>query len=510
MQHTDQFSQLSAYFLETAMLKPSSIAVAILTVLTTQLTTQQAWAEGYKLYEQSVSAMGNAYAGRGAQITDATLAYSNPAAISQLKQAQFASGVNLIKADTKYQNAAATSATGLAVTGKTAGKNSLIEAVPFVFYTDQLTDKVNYGLGFYVPFGLSSNYQDDWVGRYFADETAIEVLALQSSLSYQFNPDWAIGVGFSLNHATGTLSKFKDHGGLCELGAAINSLYRQDVYNANFCQSHYEVNGDDWAAGYSLGVFGRITPDLAIAMMYHSELKFVLRDDSTITHTPITGANVTDPRRYQVISPRLPAIDRQTGKLASTPILTEASRLALTTPSSVAISLDHQFSKAWSWQASLNWTGWSVFEEIAILSNSAQPTISLSTQSPENLAKTGYIGYIPQYWHDTLAGAIGLTYRHNGDLTLKTGLAYDENPIQVQRKNARVPTADRIWWTLGSTFTLTPTWSVDVAYGYLWMSGHTSSEREFNAADIALYQSGLTASFKNHAHVLGAQMNYRF
>ena len=81
------------------MFKPSSLAVAIIAVCGASL----AHAEGYKLYEQSVSAMGNAYAGRGAEITDASLVYSNPAALTQLSKASLSTGLNLISAKTDLQ-----------------------------------------------------------------------------------------------------------------------------------------------------------------------------------------------------------------------------------------------------------------------------------------------------------------------------------------------------------------------------------------------------------------------
>ncbi len=154
-------------------MKKTCIALIISAVCYSQL----AQAEGYKLFEQSVSAMGNAYAGRGAQINDATLVYSNPAAITELSAPQWASGLNLIHAETKYNQVSAQSAAGSAVVGRTDGKNSLNEVVPFVFYSTPVDDRLSLGAGFYVPFGLSADYQDDWAGRYFADETAIEVLA---------------------------------------------------------------------------------------------------------------------------------------------------------------------------------------------------------------------------------------------------------------------------------------------------------------------------------------------
>lgn len=488
------------------MFKPSSLAVAIMTLCGASL----AHAEGYKLYEQSVSAMGNAYAGRGAEITDASLVYSNPAALSRLSGTSLSAGLNLIAANTDYKNAKAQSAGGLAVLGRSEGENSLLEVVPFAFYADKLDEKFSYGVGFYVPFGLSSDYDNDWVGRYFADETAIQVLALQGSLAYQLNADWSLGLGLSVNHIEGTLSKYKDHNGLCETGRRINDIYRADVYNSAYCDSHYEVSGDDIAPGYSLGLHGKISDNLSLALVYHSELRFRLTGDSVITNTPITGANVAGSPNFIVVAPQLPAIDKRTGKLAASSQLIEHSQVPLTTPANLTLSLDHQFSPLWAWQGSLSWTGWSAFEHIEITSIDTKPSLSLSTQQSGNLAKPGYIGYIPEYWHDSLSAAFGLSYQYQSNLKLKTGVAYDENPISSSHKTARVPTADRTWLTVGANWQVARNWNLDLAYGYMWMGALSINEHEFNAYDVQLYKSGLQVDYKNHAQVLGAQLNYLF
>lgn len=488
------------------MFKPSSFAVAIVCLLHTSLAS----AEGYKLYEQSVSSMGNAYAGRGAQVTDASLVYSNPAALTQLKGPYLSNGLNLIDAETRYHDAFAQNANGAPVVGRNSGQNSLLEVVPFIFFSDELAERFNYGVGFYVPFGLSSDYDNDWVGRYFANETAIQVLALQGSVAFELSPSWSIGLGLTINHAEGTLSKYKDHQGLCETGEKINAVYQRDVFNSLYCHSHYEVSGDDVAPGFSLGVHGNPFEHLNVALVYHSALKFNLAGDSTITNTPITGANVANSAHFIVMAPQLPAISKSTGKLAAQPLLRESSQLALTTPANLMFSLDHQFAQHWSWQTSINWTGWSAFQHIEIISNDAYPSISLSTSQPQNLASAGYIGYIPEYWHDTWSAAIGITWQYQPKLQFKTGIAYDENPIRQSHKTARVPTADRCWWTIGSTWILSTQWSMDLAYGYMWMNALTINEHEFNTKDQRLYRSQLQASFKNHAKVLGMQLNYRF
>ena len=469
-----------------------------------------AQAEGYKLFEQSVSAMGNAYAGRGAQVSDATLVYSNPAAIGALPQATLSGGVNFIHASTDYSQVKATSANGSSVVGRTQGNNSLNEVVPFVFYSTPVDDKLSVGTGFYVPFGLSGDYEDDWAGRYFADETAIEVLALTAVASYQLSDAWHIGGGVSLNRASGTLSKFKDHNGLCELGSNINALYRADVYNPVYCQSHYSVEGDDLAPGYSLGIHGKIFNDLTIAVVYHSALHFNLQGDSEITNTPITGANVTGNPAFISVAPQLPAISKATGKLAANSLLTERSQLALTTPASLTLSTDLQLSPLWSWQFSTNWTGWSKFRSIDIVSISDQPSISLSTQQSQNLNQTGYIGYIPEYWRDSWSIATGLSWQRSATQLLKTGLAFDANPIEQSHRTARVPTNDRIWWTVGLTHQLDNQLSLDLAAGVMWMDDVNILEREYNVQDVALYKSGVQGHFDNSAYLLSAQLNYRF
>ncbi|MDZ7901869.1 MAG: outer membrane protein transport protein [Rheinheimera sp.] len=141
--------------------------------------------------------------------------------------------------------------------GRESGQNSLNELVPFLFYADKLSSQWSYGFGFYVPFGLSSDYADDWAGRYFADKTAIEVVALQASAGYRLNEQWSLGGGISVNRVSGELSKFKDHSGLCETGSNINAMFGADVYNDAYCHSHYQVAGDDVKLGYNLAIHGR-------------------------------------------------------------------------------------------------------------------------------------------------------------------------------------------------------------------------------------------------------------
>jgi long-chain fatty acid transport protein len=490
------------------MIRKTAVSVAVLSAL----ISLSAQAEGYKLFEQSVSSMGNAYAGRGAQVTDASLVYSNPAALTQLDGAQLSGGLNLISAKTNYRNATAQSANGQSVVGRSEGANSLNELVPFVFYSDKMSEQLSWGIGFYVPFGLSSDYDDDFVGHYFADETAIQVLSLQPAIGYKLNEQWSVGAGISINRAEGTLSKFKDHSGLCELGeATTNAMFGgMPVYNDAYCNSHYEVEGDDIAFGYTLGIHGEPVKGTRVALTWHSAVRYTLKGDSVITNTPITGANVAGNPNFAVVAPNLPAIDLRTGKLAANNRLVEGSQLDLTTPASAAFSLDQQLTEALSVQFSAAWTQWSEFQSIDIVSNDANPSISLNTQLPPNLNSEGYIGYIPEYWQNSWSFAVGTTYVYQPDLTLKAGVAYDENPIEQSHKTARIPTNDRVWLTVGANWQLSDKLSLDFAYGYLFTGDVSVDEREYNVQDQRLYGSGYQGDYSNKGQLFAVQANYSF
>jgi long-chain fatty acid transport protein len=58
------------------------------------------------------------------------------------------------------------------------------------------------GLGFYVPFGLMTDYDSSFAGRYFANKSEVTALTFQPTISYAFNDKVSIGFGPTINHAT--------------------------------------------------------------------------------------------------------------------------------------------------------------------------------------------------------------------------------------------------------------------------------------------------------------------
>ena len=502
--------------------KQTFLALAVASAL-----SANASAAGYKLYEQSTSAMGNAYAGRGAQVEDATVGFTNPAALIWLEGSQVSGGLNLIKVDGEYDNARGFSANGQPVAGPTGDDVDRLSAIPHFHYYRPLNERLGFGLSLAAPFGVRNDYEADFVGRYFAQNTELSVLALQPSISYKVNDRFSVGLGIAFNHVEGELSKFKDHKGLCELGAGINGTYAQltggaftDVAQPAYCDSFYKVAGDDSQFGYTLGLYYHLSEQTRLALSYHSSVSYTLTGDSEIDNTPVTGASVpftANPEQYLVMptipgvvdGQAMPAIDLSTGKLAVGAPKTEASKLDLTTPQSVLLSIDHQVDEQLSLQASLHWTDWSEFTDITVKSREPGP-ISASTQQPDNLNQVGYIGYIPEYWRDTWSYAIGASYRYSERWAFKAGLARDNSPVAASYRSARIPTDDRNWLTLGAKYSPDSHWSFDFAWGLMIMDDTSVVDHEFNAQDLKLYHSSYSADYEINAYVLSAQANYRF
>ncbi|WP_341503591.1 outer membrane protein transport protein [Gallaecimonas sp. GXIMD4217] len=496
-----------------------------LSLLAAALLSTTAQAAGYKIFEQSTSSMGSAYAGRGALVEDATVVYSNPAAMSRLGGSELVGGLSLVSAEVAFDNASATDARGLQVQGKSADTLEALAAIPHFYYHRPLSERIHFGLALVVPYGVESDYDDDFVGRYFADESRFEILSLQPTLSYALDQAWSVGLGINLNHAEGKLSKFKDHGGLCQLpDQYVNQLYGMisggaftQVAQDGYCRSHYSVEGDDFGVGMNVGIHYQPSDKLQLGLAWHSQVHYRLKGDSEITHTPISGEFVPEGAPFWVAptipgvvdGQKLPAVDLATNKLAINDRLVEASQLSLTTPQSLMLSGAYQQGD-WTWLATANWTDWSQFQSIRVESRAGFGPISVSTSQAQNLNEAGLIGYIPEHWQDAWAYAVGLHYRLDEAMKLRLGYALDESPIPDSHRTARIPSSDRQWFTLGLGWQLAPQWQLDLAYGYMFMDDVRVEEREFNAQDQALYQSGYQADYEIDAHVLSAQLAYRF
>lgn len=409
----------------------------------------QALAAGFALNEQSISSMGTSFAGRSSSADDATTLFGNPAGMSRLKREEVSFGMAAISASTDIKNTSSFPAGG-----SNDGDMVPFTAVPMGYYVKPLDDKWAVGVGLYVPFGLISDYENGFQGRYFGDYSEVRVITVQPTVSYRFNDQLSIGFGPTINRIDGKLESA--------------SLSR---FTPGTNDGRVKVEGDDTALGFNAGVLYEFSPSTRAGVTYRSKVKYKLEGD-----TKLSGAGFD----------QFAAIGLQaSGKY-------DAS-LKLDTPESVDMSVTHDVNDQWTVYAGAMWTRWSRFEEIRIenagIPGPLQPSLAPIIEEQE--------------WHDTWSYAIGTAYKLNKEWTLRTGLAFDQSPTNNTHRSPRIPTGDRTAVSLGLGWNPTDDVTVDLAYSYLW-------EEEVSVQRTNATRGVYNANYENSAHGFGAAMTYRF
>ena len=433
---------------------------------------------GYALNEQSASAMGTANAGAAANPENATVLFFNPAGLTHIEKTQVSGGLAVINVDTDF-NGSATNTIGQPVDGSMGGSFVDLAVIPNIYISTPINDKWAAGIGIFAPFGTTGDYDNDFVGRFFADETELKAIAVQPTIAYQVNKEWSVGLGIDFIHAEGTLTKYQDYSSL--------SLPPNNIPSSLIKEGHFDVEGDDNAIGWNVGVMYQPTDATTIGFNYKSKVEIELEGDASITNVPAaTGSN--PPIAYMTFE--------------------EKAKVPLTLPESVTFSLKHQLDSEWAMYAGATWTRWSQFENLDIVS--AEGVGAVSSLAGPKYGQEGMIGHVPENWTNTWAFSLGASYAYTPSVTIKAGYAYDESPIQKEYRTARVPATDRNWFTVGAQYKMEGDWVLDGALGYLFIDDVDINEHEYRVDGSKIGYSNVEGTYELSAYALAVQLTKSF
>ena len=438
----------------------SLIRVAVLAAITSGFSTQIS-ASGFALAENSASAQGNSYAGAAAAAEDASTIWFNPAGMMKLDSNQIVVAGHFISPDSSFTNQGSTNADGSDLLGD--NDDAGIDAfVPNFYWVTAINDEMKFGLGINAPFGLKTEYNDTWVGRYHAVTSELRTLNINPSLAFQLNEKLSVGVGLNIMLVDVTLTSAIDFGALLNSPGAADGF--GDLEGDN-------LNGiDGLTYGLNMGVMYDITPKTTLGLAYRTEM----------------DVDVKGTAKFKVPSAAAPILS--SGAFQPSGAL-EAS---ITLPQSFSVSIAHDY-EVLTVLADITWTGWSSFDELRIeYENPAQPD-SVTTED----------------WDDTFRYSIGLDWRQSEKLTLRTGVAYDETPIpSPERRTARIPGNDRTWLSFGGTYVINPAFTVDIGYTHLFISD-TKINNTFESSQPALAAT-LTGTYEASVDILSAQLRWNY
>jgi len=214
--------------MHTVSIKKKQVARAVAAAVVA-LSATQAFGTGFQLNEQSASSMGNAFAAGAAFTDDASAMWWNPAALSQFSKPQVAAGLNIIVPSIKFSNNAsqpagcyppACSPAVLQPLGNNGGDAGGYNYTPNISMVVPINQQWAFGLGINVPFGLVTEYDDGWIGRYQGLKSKIETLNVNPALSWKITPQFAVGVGVNYQQVKATLTQNVNYSGALLQAAA--------------------------------------------------------------------------------------------------------------------------------------------------------------------------------------------------------------------------------------------------------------------------------------------------
>ncbi len=430
-----------------------------------------AHASGFALVEQSVKQVGSAVSGGAASAEDASTIFFNPAGMTRLPGRHVVVGGHFIAPSSKFSGSATTNPLlgGAPISGSNGGDAGSSALVPNFYYSQELTSSLWLGVGFGVPFGLATEYDSDWVGRYHAIKSEVHTINFNPSLAYKVNSQLSLGAGFNLMRAEAELSNAIDYSAACisAVGPAACGLAGLATPGTAATDGDVVIEGDDWGYGFNFGLLYEVNSGTRIGAAYRSKVKQEV--EGTADFSGPTG--ITLPVQISAV-------------LADTGITSEVDL-----PATLEVSLITDVAPKWDLMADVTWTQWSSFDELRI--KFANPLKADSAQ--------------PEKWDDTFKISLGFNYRHNAQWTWRGGVAYDQTPVpSAELRTPRIPGNDRKWLAGGFTYERSPNMSIDVALVHLFIS-----DVSINATDES-FGHNLTGTYEGDVNILSAQFNWLF
>jgi len=410
-------------------------------------------AGGMALTTQNGSQLGSGYSG-GAAAEDASTVYFNPAGLSHLEQGQVVAAVTWVKFDTSFTNTGSTTAGVLPTTGPDSGDAGEDRPIPVAYVAYPLSKTIVLGAGVSAPFGLATEYDSGWVGRYHALKSELVTINATLAASFRLSSQLSLGIGLDHQTADAELSNALDLG-LAGFGLGIPG------FAPGSADAIVRVKGDDSQTGFNIGVLYEIMAGTRVGAHYRSRLEYQLRGDARFTDVAAPFAAVfTD----------------------------QAISAPLAMPEVYSISFLHHFTPDLAVTADWSLWAWSCFDRLAI--------------DFENPATPDYEQI--QDWKNASIFSVGARWQKSDQLTLRAGLVYNETPVPNEmRRTARIPDSDRTWLCLGAGWQFSAALRAEISYAHLFFKD-TTIINDDGAQHL------LVGDYESSADILSAQVNWSF
>ncbi|MCC7461828.1 MAG: outer membrane protein transport protein [Gammaproteobacteria bacterium] len=464
------------------------IAGAVLGVL----AGANAWGSGFYLLEQNASGLGRAFAGTAAIADDASTVFFNPAGLARLPELQLVVAASAINVNTRFHDAGSTAALGQPL-GHSGGNAGGLSAVPALYLSVPFAGSFTFGLGVNAPYGLKTEYDSGWAGRFQGMRSEVKTINVNPTLAWAPTPHVSIGIGLNYQRLQATLTNAVNYSAVVYSGAyssAYATALQQGATPAQAAQAAAaaagallqatgplegtaRIEGDDTAWAFNVGALFDVGEATRVGLAYRSAVKYGVGGDVDF------GAPTTAVPNAALII-----------QVASGSVLADGPvGLDLKLPDTATASLVQKVSERLTLSFDAAWTGWSSVPELRIVRTSG--TVLSTT---------------PEHWQDAWRFALGGDLQLSSSWTVRAGVAFDQAPVPDSTRTPRLPDGDRTWIALGAAWNPSDAVRVDVGYAHLFVKGAPLNQDGGSAPSYGV----LVGEQKTKIDILAAQFRVRF
>jgi len=336
--------------------------------------------------------------------------------------------------------------------------------VPNLYISSQYNDRLWLGVGVNAPFGLRTEYDNDWVGRYHAVKSELLTININPSLAFKVDDHVSIGAGISMLYADGELTNIADMGLLDQfaeagaLGPDITDIIPGAALKAGQADTLVKLEGDDIGFGFNGGILIAPSDHTRLGLHYRSSVKLEIEGKSTVGSFP-----------------------------------SEKAKLNLSLPDTLSLSAYHAYNDQWAVMADVTWTQWSRVDALTVVAGGDVASVT------------------PMRYENSMRYAIGATYKYNPTWTLRAGVALDQTPIaNPELRTPRIPGEDRTWLAFGANYSYSKNISFDFGYAHLFVDDPKINNPDAHAPPLATGFHTLTGEYDASVDILSAQVNWKF
>lgn len=346
--------------------------------------------------------------------------------------------------------------------------------VPSFHYAIPINDRVVAALSLVVPYGLVSDYPDDSVVRYSATESKVTDIDLTPSLGVKITDKFSVGAGIDFEHIDAVLDQVV---GLGTLGPVVGLPADTDTTSDN--------NAADWTIGWHAGLMYQFSQATRVGLAYHSKISATLTGDSEFEGPLASVANAGT-----------------SDEIKSTNAQTEVSL-----PSTTSLSIYHDINARWAVMGTLNYTTWSVFNNIPLQNLAAVNQASVQqilAGSPPFVPTTSLSANVPQDFHNTWRLATGVNFHMTDNWMWRAGFGIDQDPTSDSARNVRLPDADRYNVAIGAHYQVNKKLGFDAGWTHLFVADGIINSGQTVGQQFT-YVNGTT---NNTANIYGLQLTW--